>query len=126
MRKLMLVSLLLILTLPAAAATKDTGKTTLKDVQPATASDKKQKKLRYDLSLSTPSGKDYTCRSKSDSLKATDMVVGSEISYEIKGDKGKIKLSGGKNVDCTIVRVANSPVAAPPPADAPAATRPNQ
>jgi hypothetical protein len=125
MRKLIIVSLLVLVTLPVVAGTKETGKTTLKDVQPATASDKKQKKLRYDLSLSTPSGKDYTCRSKSDSLKATDMVVGSDISYEIKDHKGKIKLAGGKNVDCTVVRVAVTPAATPPPSDAPAATKPN-
>ena len=126
MRKLMIASLLILVALPLAAGTKDKGKTTLKDVQPAGTTEKNHKHLQYDLSLSTPTGKDYTCRTKeNEKPKATEMVVGSDISYEINGNKGKIKLANGKDLDCTIVRVANSPVAAPPPADAPAATKPN-
>jgi hypothetical protein len=127
MRKPLIVSLLIILTLPVAAGTKDKGKTTLKDVQPAGTTDKKHKHLQYDLSLSTPTGKDYTCRTKEDEKpKATEMVVGSDITYEINGNKGKIKLANGKDLDCTIVRVADTPVATAPPADAPAATKPNR
>ena len=76
--------------------------------------------------LSTPTGKDYTCRTKeNEKPKATDMVVGSDITYEINGNKGKVKLANGKDLDCTVVRVANTPVATPPPADAPGATKPN-
>lgn len=127
MRKLIIASLLVIMTLPVAAGTKDKGKTTLRDVQPAGTTDKKHKHLQYDLSLSTTSGKDYTCRTKeNEKPKATDMVVGSDISYEINGNKGKIKLANGKDLDCTVVRVANTPAGTPPPADAPAATKPNQ
>lgn len=127
MRKLIVVSLLVIATLPVAAAPKDKGKTTLKDVQPAGTTEKNHKHLQYDLSFSTTtSRKDYTCRTKeNEKPKATEMVVGSDISYEIGGNKGKIKLSNGKDLDCTIVRVANIPPDTPPPADAPAATKPN-
>ena len=93
MRKLIIASLLIIVTLPVAAGTKDKGKTTLRDVQPAGTTDKKHKHLQYDLSLSTTTGKDYTCRTKeNEKPKATEMVVGSDISYEISGNKGKIKL----------------------------------
>ncbi len=126
MRKLIIVSLLIIASLPVAAGNKDSGKTTLKDVQPAGTTDKKHKHLQYDLSLTASSGKDYTCRTKeSEKPKATNMVVGSDISYEISGNKGKIKLSDGKELDCTIVRVADAPPAIPPPADAPAEKKPN-
>jgi hypothetical protein len=117
MRKLLTVSLLIIVTLPVAAAPKDKGKTTLKDVQPAGTTEKNHKHLQYDLSFSTTSGKDYTCRTKeNEKPNATQMVVGSDISYQIGGNNGKIKLANGKDLDCTIVRVANSPVATPPPA----------
>lgn len=50
------------------------------------------------------------------SLKATDFVVGSDVKYEINGDKGKLKNANGKQVECTIVRVAELPATAPPPA----------
>lgn len=125
MRKLIIVSLIIIVTLPVAAAPKDKGKTTLKDVQPAGTTDKKHKHLQYDLSFSTATtGKDYTCRTKeNEKPKATDMVVGSDISYEVGGNKGKIKLADGKDLDCTIVRVANSPAATPPPTADPKPTQ---
>jgi hypothetical protein len=125
MRKLLIASLLIIVTFPVAAAPKDKGKTTLKDVQPAGTTDKKHKHLQYDLSFSTTTtGKDYTCRTKeNEKPKATDMVVGSDISYEVSGNKGKIKLADGKDLDCTIVRVANSPVATPPPTADPKPTQ---
>jgi hypothetical protein len=120
MRKLTIVSLLILVTLTVAAAPKDKGKTTLKDVQPAGTTEKNHKHLQYDLFLSTPAGKDYTCRTKeNEKPKATDMVVGSDITYEINGNKGKIKLANGKDLDCTIVRVANTPAATAPPADRP-------
>lgn len=60
----------------------------------------------------TQSGKDYTCRTKgSAKIKATDFVVGSDMTYEVNGNKGKVKISNGKKVDCTIVRVANAQAA---------------
>jgi hypothetical protein len=118
MRKLLIASLLVLATLPVGAAPKDKGKTTLKDIQPAGTTDKKHKHLQYDLSFSTTAtGKDYTCRTKeNEKPKATDMVVGSGLSYEVSGNKGKVKFDNGKDLDCTIVRVANSPAATPPPA----------
>jgi len=116
MKKTFSVFLLAIVAgIPLAAATKDTGKTVLKDVQPAGTTQKGHKHQQFDLSLSTPSGKDYTCRSKEgEKLKATEFPVGSNISYQIKGDKGKIKTESGKTLDCTIVRVADSAPAPPP------------
>jgi hypothetical protein len=60
------------------------------------------------------SGKQYTCRTnEKKSLKATDFVVGSEIMYEIGGNKGKLKSADGKHVECTIVRVADLPASKP-------------
>jgi hypothetical protein len=40
-------------------------------------------------------------------VKATDLVVGSDLNYQLDGDKGKLKTSTGKQVKCTVVRVAN-------------------
>ena len=81
-------SLIIIVTLPVAAAPKDKGKTTLKDVQPAGTTEKNHKHLQYDLSFSTTTtGKDYVCRTKeNEKPKATEMVVGSAISYEVGGN----------------------------------------
>jgi hypothetical protein len=36
--------------------------------------------------------------------------VGSDVKYEINGDKGKLKNSNGKQIECTVVRVADLPV----------------
>ena len=103
MRKLLSVSLLILVTLPVAAAPKDKGKTTLKDVQPAGTTEKNHKHLQYDLSFSTTTGKDYTCRTKeNEKPKATDMVVGSGLSYEVSGNKGNVKSTESKkSVKCT-------------------------
>jgi hypothetical protein len=55
----------------------------------------------------TTSGKDYTCRTwKKAKSKVTDFVVGSKLAHVVNGNKAKLKSSGGKHVDCTIVRVA--------------------
>ena len=109
MRTIMIFAMGLTLTVTAVAGSKDTGKTTLKDFQPAGTTDKKHKNLQYDLSFVTQSGKDYTCRTKENTkIKATDFVVGSDMTYEVNGNKGKVKVSSGKNVDCTVVRVANA------------------
>jgi hypothetical protein len=113
MRRLVLYAFMLILTVNAMAGSKDKGKTTLKDFQPAGTTDKNHKKLQYDLSFVTQSGKDYMCRTKeNEKIKATDFVVGSDMTYEVNGNKGKVKISNGKQVDCTIVRVANAQTAA--------------
>jgi hypothetical protein len=109
MRKWIPFTLIMMFALCAAAGTKEKGKVALKDVQPAGVTDKKHKHQQYDLSFTTTAGKDYTCRTpESASLKATDLVVGSSISYEVNGNKGKIKTDAGKNVGCTVVRVADS------------------
>ena len=106
-RILITVTLMTTVTLSALAAAKDSGTTTLKDIQPAGLTDKSHKNQVYDLSFASSAGKDYTCRtSEKKSIKATDLVVGSNLSYQIDGDKAKVKTSAGKQLDCKIVRVA--------------------
>ena len=96
--------------LSAVADKKDTGTASLKDVQPAGVTDKKHKHQQYDLSFVSATGKEYTCRTpEKDSIKATDLAVGSSVSYEVNGNKGKVKNAAGKQFSCTIVRVANAP-----------------
>jgi hypothetical protein len=101
----------------ATAGSKTEGTTTLKDFQPSGTTDKKtHKNQQYDLSFAAE-GKQYTCRSvEKESLKATDFVVGSDVQYEINGDKGKVKNASGKKVECTVMRVAELPPAAAPAA----------
>ena len=91
----------------AFAANKESGSTTLKDVQPAGTTDKKHKKQQFDLTF-TGSKNDYTCRTnENEKVKATDWVVGTTINYKINGNKGEMKnTQTGKNVKCTLVRVA--------------------
>jgi|SRR5271165_1411621 len=91
----------------AVAAIKESGNTTLKDVQPAGTTDKKHKKQQYDLTFAT-SKNEYTCRSKeNEKVQATNFVVGTGITYKIDGNKGQVKsTSSGKSVKCTLVRVA--------------------
>jgi uncharacterized protein YcfJ len=104
-----------------AAGSKIEGTTTLKDFQPTGTVDKKtHKNQQYDLSF-TASGKQYTCRTnEKKSLKATDFVVGSDLTYEIGGNKGKLKSTTGKQVECTIVRVEQlAASASQPKEDAP-------
>ena len=91
--------------LTANAAQKDTGTTTLKDVQPAGTISKENKNQQYDF-IFEASGNHYTCRtSPKTSVKAVDFVVGSDVKYEVDGDKGKLKTTAGKEVKCTVVRV---------------------
>ena len=92
--------------LVASAGNKDAGATTLKDVQPAGTTDAKDKKnQQYDF-IFEASGNSYTCRtSPKTSVKAVDFVVGSDVRYELDGDKGKLKTTAGKKVECTVVRV---------------------
>jgi uncharacterized protein YcfJ len=99
----------------AVAGSKIEGTTSLKDFQPFGTIDKKtHKHQQYDLSFAAM-GKLYTCRSvEKESLKATDFVVGSDVQYQVNGDKGKVKNASGKEVECTVMRVAELPAAAPP------------
>ena len=98
----------------AYAAKKESGSTTLKDVQPAGTTDKKHKKQQYDLTFATPSN-EYACRTnEKDKVNATDWVVGSSISYKVNGNKGEIKnTQSNKSVKCLVVRVAAAGAAAP-------------
>jgi len=108
---LIVLTLAMMFSLAALAGTKDSGKTSLKDVQPAGTPANKQKQ-QYDLLFTSVSGKDYTCRtSEKKTFKATEFVVGESMTYEVKDNKGKLKASNGKQVECTIVRVANAPAA---------------
>jgi len=98
--------LLLMAALTANAGSKEKGTSTLRDLQPAGTTDKHHKNQQYDLSFATQD-KQYTCRtSQKTNVKATDFIVGSDVKYEIKGNKGKVTGSTGKEVDCTIVRVS--------------------
>jgi hypothetical protein len=105
----------MIVAIAATAGTKIEGITALKDFQPTGTTDKKShKNQQYDLSFAA-SGRQYTCRTvEKESLKATDFVVGDNVKYEINGDKGKLKNTGGKQIECTIVRVADVPLAPAP------------
>src|SRR5215472_17452675 len=106
MRRWIVVMCLLMYALAASAAKKDKGTTTLKDVRPAGTTDTKdKKKQQYDF-IFEASGHHDTCRtSPKTSLKATDFVVGRDVTYELDGDKGKLKTTTGKQVKCTVVRV---------------------
>jgi hypothetical protein len=107
MLKWIAVPLLTILSvLTASAAKKEAGSTTLKDLQPAGTTDTKdKKKQQYDFVFEA-SGNHYTCRtSPKTSVKAIDFVVGGDLKYELDGDKGKLKTTAGKKVECTVVRV---------------------
>jgi hypothetical protein len=35
------------------------------------------------------------------------------VTFEISGDKGKVKSASGKKAECTVVRVAEVPASAP-------------
>ncbi len=92
----------------ATAGTKIQGTTALTDFQPAGTTDKDHKHQQYDLSF-TASGMQYTCRTEPNkSINATDFVVGSSIKYQIDGNKGKVKNASGKQIECTIMRVADA------------------
>jgi hypothetical protein len=118
MRKCYTVAfLVMVFAMTAVAGSKIEGTTTLKDFQPAGTTDKKtHKHQQYDLSF-VAQGKQYTCRTnESESLKATDFVVGSGMDFEINGTKGKVKSASGKKAECSVVRVAELPVSAQPAA----------
>jgi hypothetical protein len=91
------------------SAEKVKGSATLKDTQTSGVKDKQHKHQAYDLFFDAQ-GKNYTCRTDSNkSMNATDFVVGTQVRYEIDGDKTKIWSSAGKKVECKIVRVEASP-----------------
>ena len=108
MRKtLALLGIVVFWTALALAANKESGSTTLTNVQPAGTTDKQHKKQQFDLSFSG-SRNDYTCRTnENQKVQATQFVVGTTVNYKIDGNKGQVKsTSSGKNVKCTLVRVA--------------------
>lgn len=113
MRTAKIIPLLIMAMAITAAGSKIEGTTTLKDFQPTGTTDKIHRNQQYDLSFAA-SGREYTCRTnENESLKATDFVVGSEVKYEINGNKGKVKNARGKQIECIIVRVAELPASQP-------------
>jgi hypothetical protein len=97
------VVVILAMAVPVFAA-KIEGTGTLKDSRPAGTPEKKKHQV-YDLSFDAPPHS-YTCRTdRNKSMNPTDFVVGDLISYEIDGQKVKIKAPAGKQVDCKVVRV---------------------
>ena len=111
----LLVALTLVLS-AAAGAEKQKGTASLKDLQPAGTTDKKNKTQQYDFTFDA-SGNEYTCRTK-DKLKATDFPVGNDVKFELDNDKAKLKNMSGKEAKCTVVRVEKAG-AGPAPAAAP-------
>ena len=105
MRKLKMIVALLLLGSLSLSAGKMKGTTTLKDLQAANTPDKNNKKQMYDF-LFVNGGNSYTCRTDRDAkVKATDFVVGDSFSFEVDGDKAKLKNASGKQVKCTVIRV---------------------
>ena len=102
MRKWTLILFVLAFTLPASAA-KQKGTASLRDFQPAGTTDKKNKTQQFDFTFDA-AGNEYVCRTK-DKMKATDFVVGNDVSYELDNDKVKLKNPSGKEAKCTVVRV---------------------
>jgi hypothetical protein len=108
MRTLIAVLVLLTICALTAAGEKQKGTTNLKDVQPAGITDKKNKNQQFDF-IFDASGMHYTCRSShKNSVKITDFVVGTDVNFEIDGNKTKLKNTAGKKVECTVVRVEKS------------------
>ena len=106
------LALLLLCVVAAAGGAKATGTTSLKDLKPAGTpgtEGKKNKKTKQQFDfIFEASAKHYTCRTEpKTSVNATDFVVGSNVSYEIDGDKVKLKNAAGKQVKCVVVRVEN-------------------
>ena len=103
--------LIVVVTLPASAAKKEKGTTTLKDVQAAGTTDKKNENQQFDFAFDA-SGMSYVCRtSHKTEVKATDFVVGTDLTYELDEHKGKLKNASGEQVKCRVVRVEKLPTA---------------
>ena len=116
MRYVYCAVLLFVVCAPFAMAKKAKGTTTLKDVQPAGTTDKKNKNQQFDFSFDA-SGMSYVCRtSHKTKVKATDFVVGTNQTYELDEHEGKLKNTSGKQVKCTVVRVEKLPAASAAPA----------
>jgi hypothetical protein len=115
-RNLLLLVAFTLLFSAGASAAKQKGTASLKDLQPAGITDKKNKTQQFDFTFDAL-GNEYTCRTK-DKLKAVDFPVGNDVTYEIDNDKAKLKNASGKQAKCTIVRVEKmgaGPAAAPAP-----------
>src|ERR1700745_1360673 len=107
--------LLLVLCVPYAMAKKEKGTTTLKDVQPAGTTDKKNNNQQFDFSFAA-SGMSYVGATSHDTkLKATEFVVGTNLTYEMDEHKGKLKNASGEQVKCTVVRVEKLPATSTAP-----------
>jgi hypothetical protein len=105
MRHVIAVLLCLVVCVPAILAKKDKGNATLKDLQPAGTTDKKNKNQQFDFYFDA-SEMSYVCRtSHKTEMRATDFVVGAPLTYELNDHKGKLKGGSGKLVKCTVVRV---------------------
>jgi hypothetical protein len=105
--------LVLVCALPATAGQKMKGMAKLSDLQTAGTTDKKNKNQMYDF-IFEAGANHYTCRTANNTkLKATDFVVGSDVSYQIDGDKVKLKSTTGKEAKCKVVRVEAVKAAAP-------------
>ena len=116
MRYVYCAVLLLVLCVPYAMAKKEKGTTTLKDAQPAGTTDKKNKNQQFDFSFDA-SGMSYVCRtSHKNEVKATDFVVGTNLTYELDEHKGKLKNASGEQVKCNVVRVEKLPANSTGPA----------
>ena len=115
MRYVYCAMLLSFLCVPFAMAKKEKGTTTLKDVQPAGTTDKKNNNQQLDFSFDA-SGMSYLCRtSHKTGVKATDFVVGTNLTYELDEHKGKLKNASGEQVKCTVVRVEKLPTTSTAP-----------
>jgi hypothetical protein len=116
MRRSIAVLLLTIVGALPATAKKEKGTTTLKDAQPAGTTDKKNKNQQFDFSFDA-SGMSYVCRtSHKNEVKATDFVVGTNLTYELDEHKGKLKNASGEQVKCNVVRVEKLPANSTGPA----------
>src|ERR1700746_533938 len=108
--------LLLVLFVSLAFAKQEKGTNTPKNAQPAGTTEKKNKNQRFDFSFDA-SGMSYVCRtSHKTKVKATDFVVGTNLTYELDEHEGKLKNTSGKQVKCTVVRVEKLPTASAAPA----------
>jgi hypothetical protein len=108
-KRIAVVLIAVICALPAIAASKLKGTTSLKDFQPAGTTDKKHKHQQFDFTFDA-TGTQYTCRSpEGTKLNATDFPVGGNITYQIDKDKGSVKNASGKEVKCTVMRVEKLP-----------------
>ena len=116
MRYVYLAALLFVVCVPFAMAKKEKGTTSLKDVQPAGTTDKNNKNQQFDFSFDA-SGMTYVCRtSHKTQVKATDFIVGTNLTYELDEHEGKLKNTSGKQVKCTVVRVEKLPAVSAAPA----------